>query len=292
MFQNKNRVLIDIVVSAFIISLLGCSKGGGTGDTNNPPAVVIEDNNTDKINNPPVAVIEDTTSIIEGMSIELNASKSYDIDGDNISYKWVQTSGESVTLLNDDTSTPSFIAPEVNSDSNITLELSLSDGTDSTKDKKLIFITNQEKIEKRHEVMPTTTTISTTNGSVDINYTYNKNPINESTSGLVLNIFWDSTKLEFIDIKKPFENDYIGIGTIKEDVDNSDSSETTDRYITISWVNLADGNWIVPTLPTKLFILNMKSKVIKGTTEINLATKVDSPSLAFYSKSVIVQLEE
>jgi len=265
-------------VGLFII--ISCGGGSTTTQT------------TTKVNNPPIIVIGDIRAITEGMSVELNASASYDKDGDTLSYQWTQSSGETITLIDSDTATPSFIAPKVSNDSNITIELSLSDGEISVKVQKSILILKQIITEQRHEVMPILTTVSTTNGSVEISYTYNKTPIDSITSGLVLNIFWNSSKLEFAEIKNPFESDYMGVGAIKKDSDNSDSSEATDSYMTISWVNLENSEWIVgKTLPTQLFTLVMKSKVTEGFTQINLATKVDSPSLEFSSKSVIIELD-
>lgn len=286
-------------MGVFLLTNCGGGGGGSSSASNTSASGTSEDaaSNEDAgsssagpTNTPPVAVIKDVTAVIEGMSVDLNATLSYDIDGDTLSYEWVQLSGEQVTLINPKTATPSFVAPEVTSDSSVTLQLSLSDGVVTSKSQKVIFIVNQERVVKSHEVMPTVSTLKTTNGVVEINYTYNRSEI---TSGLALNIYWDSSKLEFLEIKDALQNDYMGISTMKEDIDNSDSNEKTDSYITLSWVNLEDGIWTVPTpLPTQLFTLNMKSKDIIGTTAVNIGTKFDSPLVSFYTKSVIVQLEE
>ncbi|MFK5975765.1 MAG: hypothetical protein QM493_04590 [Sulfurovum sp.] len=114
------------------------------------------------------------------------------------------------------------------------------------------------------------------------------------TSGLVLNIYWDSKVLEFSKATEKLITDFMGLSSIKDDVDDKDSNEKTDKYITISWVNLEEGNWKIPsTLPTALFDLEMKEiDTPTGTTSININTSVDSPRLSFYGTSILVSLGE
>jgi hypothetical protein len=45
--------------------------------------------------------------------VQLDGSASTDADGDALRYRWSQTSGRHVTLFDDDTATPTFIAPFV-----------------------------------------------------------------------------------------------------------------------------------------------------------------------------------
>ncbi|MEN6474868.1 MAG: PKD domain-containing protein [Syntrophaceae bacterium] len=63
-------------------------------------------------NNPPTANAGADQSVAEGTSVTLNGSASTD-DAGIASYSWSQTSGTAVTLLNSNTATPSFTAPQI-----------------------------------------------------------------------------------------------------------------------------------------------------------------------------------
>jgi len=267
-----------IGLSTLIFLLLTACGGGGSNS--------VEDVNTA----PVVSISTKNTSVLEGMSIELNATVS-DKENDTLDYKWVQLSGESVSLVNEKSTNPSFIAPEVATDSNVSFELSVYDGKDTSVAKIFVNIIDEVKVEKRHEVKPLSSSASVTDGVVKIDYNYNKNPITEITSGLVLNVYWDSSKLGYTKVTESLLSDYMGVSAIKDDVDDKDSNSETDKYITVSWVNLAEGNWKIPaSLPTALFSIEMKSiEGASGTTTLNLKTNVDSPGLAFYGGSVIVR---
>jgi hypothetical protein len=196
-------------------------------------------------------------------------------------------------LINETTVKPSFIAPDVSKDSNVTFELQVNDGqiSKASTAKISINIIDKPKVENRHEVVPTTSAINLQGDIAKVIYTYNKNPITKITSGLVINLYWNSSKLDYSKIEALFSTDYIGVTSIKEDQENQDSDAQTDKYVTLSWVNL-DGNWKVPsTLHTSLFSIEMKAKSQKiGTTTLNITSKVDSPGLTFYSQSVLVNL--
>ena len=65
------------------------------------------------VNHTPVADAGGDQSIAEGSPVTLDGTSSFDMDGDPISYAWVQMSGPSVTLTGADTAAPSFSAPVV-----------------------------------------------------------------------------------------------------------------------------------------------------------------------------------
>ncbi len=63
-------------------------------------------------NTPPTITTADDQTVDEKLEVSLNASAS-DSDGDVSSLEWVQLSGTSVTLINANTSTASFVAPDL-----------------------------------------------------------------------------------------------------------------------------------------------------------------------------------
>ena len=71
-------------------------------------------------------------------SVSLDGSGSSDPDGSELTYSWVQTSGEPVTLTGADSATPSFTAPSV--PGTLVFELTVGDGTDVASDQVSITV--------------------------------------------------------------------------------------------------------------------------------------------------------
>ncbi len=63
------------------------------------------------MNTQPVSDAGDNQSVAEGAPVVLDGTNSFDVDGDAITYTWVQVAGAAVTLAGDTTPTPSFTAP-------------------------------------------------------------------------------------------------------------------------------------------------------------------------------------
>jgi hypothetical protein len=67
-------------------------------------------------------------TVAEGNSFTLNAT-GIDEEGDDLTYAWTQTAGQSITLSDASIANPIFTAPQVNSTTTLTFEVSVSDGT-------------------------------------------------------------------------------------------------------------------------------------------------------------------
>ncbi len=80
-------------------------------------------------NSPPIAYAGSDQTVNEGDSVNLDGTGSSDFDGDPLAYSWTQTAGPAVTLTGGDTETPSFTAPMVDTDTTLTFELVVNDGT-------------------------------------------------------------------------------------------------------------------------------------------------------------------
>ena len=96
-------------------------------------------------NEPPVADAGTDRTVSPGEQVELDGTGSSDPDGDNISERWVQLSGPSVSLEDRFTQTPSFTAPSETGTARFeilvtdgtfndtdTVEITISDDTDNT----------------------------------------------------------------------------------------------------------------------------------------------------------------
>jgi hypothetical protein len=78
----------------------------------------------------PIANAGPSSTVQPGSKVVLDGTKSYDPNGDSLSYLWLQLAGgQPVSLSNNNTSTPSFVAPSVtNNNMMLTFELVVSDG--------------------------------------------------------------------------------------------------------------------------------------------------------------------
>jgi PGF-pre-PGF domain-containing protein/PGF-CTERM protein len=80
------------------------------------------------VNDPPVADAGPDQEVNETTEVQLNASDSTDPDGDVVTYSWTQIAGPSVTLSNNLIETPTFTAPEVDTDTTLVFEVTANDG--------------------------------------------------------------------------------------------------------------------------------------------------------------------
>jgi|GEM_PF-1553646 len=85
-------------------------------------------------NQPPTADAGADQTVEEGDSVTLDASGSDDPDGDQLGYTWTQTAGPDAGLSQSDGETTTFTAPDVDSETTLTFEVSVSDGQASDAD--------------------------------------------------------------------------------------------------------------------------------------------------------------
>ena len=84
-------------------------------------------------NDAPTAEAGPAQSVTEGDTVTL-AGSGTDPEGQDLTYTWVQTGGPSVVLDDVNATSPTFEAPEGLSNSDITFELQVSDGTNTSVD--------------------------------------------------------------------------------------------------------------------------------------------------------------
>jgi FG-GAP repeat/PKD domain len=83
----------------------------------------------EQVNHLPVADDGVDQTVAAGALVGLNASGSFDPDGDPITYSWTQTGGPTVVLSDPNTANPSFVAPQVAGKTMLSFRVSVSDGT-------------------------------------------------------------------------------------------------------------------------------------------------------------------
>lgn len=124
----KFKTGLSVLVLSTVLTACGGSSDSSGGTTTPTNTVPVVDAGSDQ-------------SAAEGASVQLAATAS-DADGDALSYTWSQTSGPTVTLSSATAEDPTFTAPDVTSESDVVLSLSVSDGTATTSDTVTITITD------------------------------------------------------------------------------------------------------------------------------------------------------
>ncbi|MFC5368856.1 malectin domain-containing carbohydrate-binding protein [Salinirubrum litoreum] len=95
-----------------------------------------------------VADAGDDQTVDEGATVTLDASGS---SGDSLTYSWTQTGGPDVTLSDASAAQPTFTAPDVDSETTLTFEVSVSDG--SATDTDTVSVTVQDTTPADGEVV-------------------------------------------------------------------------------------------------------------------------------------------
>ncbi|WP_326491762.1 myxosortase-dependent M36 family metallopeptidase [Myxococcus stipitatus] len=93
------------------------------------------------VNRPPVADAGPDLSANERSAVTVHGSAT-DADNDPLTFSWTRVSGPDVTLENANTASVSFSAPDVTSDTDLVLRLTVSDGAESASDTVTVRIWN------------------------------------------------------------------------------------------------------------------------------------------------------
>jgi PKD repeat protein len=85
------------------------------------------------VNDPPTVDAGSDQTVTEGDSVQLAGSAS-DVDDSSLTYSWTQTGGPDVSLSDASAAQPTFTAPDVDSPTDLTFELTVSDGENQVTD--------------------------------------------------------------------------------------------------------------------------------------------------------------
>lgn len=110
---------------SLIIAFAGCSGGGGGSSSTPAPPPAPQ-------NTAPVANAGADQTAIEDQTVFLDGSESSDADGTIATFRWTQTGGPDVPLGNADTAAARFVSPEVDTDTVLSFELTVTDNDGAT----------------------------------------------------------------------------------------------------------------------------------------------------------------
>ena len=96
-------------------------RGGSDSDT---VTVTVLDNES----NAPAANAGADQTVNENTQVTLNGTGSSDPNDDTLTFSWIQTSGQTVTLIGDNTANSTFLAPLVTVETDLIFELTVGDG--------------------------------------------------------------------------------------------------------------------------------------------------------------------
>lgn len=102
------------------------------GVDNTPFSGIIDDAGI--CNGVPFAVAGPDQTVDELTTVQLDASKSIDPDADPLTYAWTQTAGPTVMLSSTTAANPTFVAPDVDVPTIVSLDVSVTDGKGSAGD--------------------------------------------------------------------------------------------------------------------------------------------------------------
>ena len=108
----KRRLAVVVMTLAISLSFSGCGGGSGEDDT---PA-----------NRPPAAYAGADQTIVAGGTVTLDGSGSSQPAGAIAAYRWAQTTGPAVPLINDNRAAASFVAPGVDTDTILVFRLTVT----------------------------------------------------------------------------------------------------------------------------------------------------------------------
>ncbi|MFV0277135.1 MAG: S8 family serine peptidase [Parahaliea sp.] len=108
---------------SFSLALAACGGGGGGGSNGGNGGGVT----TPAANSDPVALIDGPASAYEGSQIALDGRQSSDSDGQIVEWAWGQTFGPTVELSGANTAQASFVAPDVEVDTDLRFQLRVTD---------------------------------------------------------------------------------------------------------------------------------------------------------------------
>ena len=144
-----------IIAASIPITLTGNSTSLTYAEASIAPLISAEATSNTTSNEPPTVNAGFNRVVTEGSPVTLSGTAS-DADGDTLTYSWSHNQ-TGLALSGDDTLSPSFTAPQVDSDTTVTFTLTVSDGTDAVSDSLDVIIANSNTVTVEPQAAPSGT---------------------------------------------------------------------------------------------------------------------------------------
>lgn len=134
----------------------------------------------------PIADAGPDQTVGDDETVLLDGSNSTDPDGSITTYSWTQTSGPEVSLTGADTAEPSFVAPDVQADTTLTFELTVTDNSGGTASDTVDVLVQDSNISPTADAGPDQTVNA--GATVNLNGTASSDP-----DGAISSYQWSQT---------------------------------------------------------------------------------------------------
>ena len=207
--------------TALSVFLYGCGGGSSDKDTSTNP---------DQGNRVPTVTINGDNSAQEASVVTLNAAAS-DSDGSISKYAWSITSGENVTLNNSDQASVDLTLPDVDSDTQITISVTVTDNDGATaRDEHTLTI-----VDNADNQAPTVVINGVT--EVDEQSELNLTATASDNDGEIVSYFWQLISGEGVTLS---DTDKAQVKVTTSDIDE-------DQQVTIAVMVTDDGGAVAMT---------------------------------------------
>ncbi|MDC0237240.1 cadherin repeat domain-containing protein, partial [Gammaproteobacteria bacterium] len=236
---------------------------------------------------PVISGLAATIEVVENETAVVTVSAS-DPDGDALTYSLTGINRVSFNISSSGVIT--FVtAPDYETKSSYAITVNVSDGTTTTSQAVTVTVVFATQV-----LSSSPSSLSAGVGATGIEMTvnYDTNPTDYVTTGIGVEIFFDSTKVSFVSMTDLYGDDLIGItgipSSITDDIRDDDSDEATDQKATIAYASL-QGEFPDPEsarpLPLFKMTFDAASETFEGETSINFVVEkaagygVNAPSV-------------
>ncbi|MFN0138384.1 MAG: PKD domain-containing protein [Phycisphaerae bacterium] len=147
-YRPKFSTCVPLIAALGTLSICGCGVvdlsgllDGLLGGEDDPNLLDPNIDDGSENNTKPLASAGSDLTVTAGDEVVFDASLTGDVDGDRLTYSWVQTDGSPrVQLTNAFSSAPRFFAPELDEATTITFQLIVSDRFSTASDEVTVTI--------------------------------------------------------------------------------------------------------------------------------------------------------
>ena len=192
--QALKKGFSKLVVLLFLLTVSSCGGGGGDSGESGSGGT----GGSGGTNASPTVTVSSSGFVNSGATFSINASAS-DSDGSIASYAWSQTSGTSVSIENANSSTLSFVAPTVSSDTTLDFSITVTDNDGATASANISVLVSLTGTAPPGTNTPPTISMPLT-GEVSSGGQFSLTATASDNDGSIVSYFWSQTTGDLVNI--------------------------------------------------------------------------------------------